>query len=192
MRRRIAVVGDELICGGWVLDYEQKHGFTFHGHKTALIGNEAFCEVCKSTGKIAKSGGPYRLSYDGVREAALDGDIVLCQCPTPPRIVAHLAQESWVEDRAGESVIAVPPQSARTAESIMHIYDQRFHVTNPRTGQPLRDTPYRIVTDDGEEREGRTDTHGYTECVAHDQAILATLHVYEEVTSLNPDWDKYQ
>jgi len=70
-------------------------------------------------------------------------------------------------------------------------YDQRFQVTNPRTGQPLRDMPYRIVTDDGGELEGRTDAQGYTERVTSDQAISATLHALEEETPINPDGDKY-
>lgn len=99
MRRRIAVVGDALTSGGQILDYAQKTGFRFHGHKAALIGNEAFCTKCKSAGRIAKAGGPYRIHYHTVREVALDHDIVLCKCPTPPRIIATLAQESWCEDR---------------------------------------------------------------------------------------------
>ncbi len=78
-----------------------------------------------------------------------------------------------------------------TANAKNIAYDQHFRVTNPRTGQPLRDMPYRIVTDDGHEIEGRTDPQGHTQRVTSDQAILATLHVIEEVTPLNPDWDKY-
>ena len=81
MRRRIAVVGDELTGGGQILDYSQRYGFTFHDHKAALLGGEAFCTTCKSTGIIAKDGEAYRLDYDGT-ENALDGDIVLCACPT--------------------------------------------------------------------------------------------------------------
>jgi uncharacterized Zn-binding protein involved in type VI secretion len=99
MKRHIAVVGDELNGGGQILDYTQASGFSFHGHKTALIGNEAYCQKCKSTGTLAKAGGPSRLKYHTTREAALDGDIVLCGCPTPHRIIAKLAGESWCEDR---------------------------------------------------------------------------------------------
>jgi uncharacterized Zn-binding protein involved in type VI secretion len=69
MRRRIAVVGDTLTSGGSILPYEQKTGFTFHGRKAALIGGEAYCGTCKSTGIIAKAGGPTRIHYQNLREA---------------------------------------------------------------------------------------------------------------------------
>ncbi|CAB3802034.1 hypothetical protein LMG28614_05530 [Paraburkholderia ultramafica] len=108
MRRRIAVVGDTLTSGGQILDYEQTTGFRFHGHKTALPGNEVSCEKCKSTGILAKAGGPYRLHYHTAREVALDGDIVLCKCPTPPAIIATLAGGSWVEDRGRLRLAAYP------------------------------------------------------------------------------------
>lgn len=99
MKRRIAVVGDTLTNGGHILDYEQAHGFTFHGHKAALIGNDAYCDACKSTGRIAMAGGPYRRSFDTARKVALDGDLVLCKCPKLPRIAASLAGPSWCDDR---------------------------------------------------------------------------------------------
>lgn len=118
--RRIAVVGDELTSGGRILDYAQTTGFTFHGHKAALIGNEAFCTKCKSAGRIAKAGGPYRMHYHTAREVALDRDIVLCKCPTPPRIIATLAQESWCEDRAHNYVRGTVADSAGANNANSH------------------------------------------------------------------------
>lgn len=98
MMRRIAVVGDQLgPYGGQVVGYAGRPAF-FHGHQPALIGGKAYCERCKSAGTIAKSGGPRRMQFMG--EIALEGDIVVCQCPTPQRIVAVLAGESWYEDMA--------------------------------------------------------------------------------------------
>lgn len=108
MRRRIAVVGDELSSGGRILDYAQESLFIFLGHKTALLGKQAYCDVCKSTGTIAKDGEAYRISYAGT-ENALDGDIVLCECPAPPRIVATHAGESWCGVKGGEAVITQSP-----------------------------------------------------------------------------------
>ena len=48
----------------------------------------------------------------------------------------------------------------------------------------------RIVTDDGDELEGRTDAQRFTERTTGDQSISATLHVYEEETPLDPYWDR--
>jgi hypothetical protein len=98
MRRRIAVVGDTLDGGGEIADYQQALGFRARGHKVALIGGMAYCDVCKSTGAIAKAGGPRRPFNRSVREAALDGDIVRCHCATPRQIGAALALETWHDD----------------------------------------------------------------------------------------------
>ncbi len=99
MMRRVAVVGDKLDAGGEILSYK---GLVFTvgpaNKQVALIGGEAYCEACKTTGHIAKSGGPRRLNFMG--ETAADQDIVLCQCPEPPRIVARLAGEAWCDDMA--------------------------------------------------------------------------------------------
>ncbi|WP_230944796.1 hypothetical protein [Burkholderia cepacia] len=58
------------------------------------------------------------------------------------------------------------------------------------TGRPLQDVLYRIVTDDGDEIEGRTDANGYTEKIYAKSAVIATIDVFEEHTPLNPDWDR--
>ncbi|MGT2452917.1 PAAR domain-containing protein [Cupriavidus basilensis] len=113
MRRRIACVGDELERGGKILPNAGR-GCTFGnpGHQAALIGGQAYCEACKSTGTIAKASGPRRMQFMG--EIALDGDIVLCRCPTPPRIVARLAGEKWFEDMAARdgASAAISPHKA--------------------------------------------------------------------------------
>ncbi|WP_239511434.1 PAAR domain-containing protein [Burkholderia sp. JP2-270] len=95
MNRRIAVVGDSLSSGGTISPYDGPR-FLVHGHQAALIGGSAFCPACQSIGTIAKAGGPYRLKFRG--EVALDDDVVLCGCSTPPRIVALLAGEAWCSD----------------------------------------------------------------------------------------------
>jgi hypothetical protein len=100
MRRRIAVVGDTLDGGGEITDYQQSLGFRARGHKVALIGGMTSCDVCKSTGAIAKASGPLRPFYRSVREAALDGSIVRSHCATPRRVVAALALETWHDDLA--------------------------------------------------------------------------------------------
>ena len=83
------------------------HVIAYRGHdsrlatlaiRLLLIGGPAFCEACGSTGQIAKAGGPKRIAFMG--ETAADGDIVLCRCATPPRIIAVLSGNSWCDDEA--------------------------------------------------------------------------------------------
>jgi uncharacterized Zn-binding protein involved in type VI secretion len=96
MMRRTLVVGDPPICGGRVLSYVGSLTSTIHGHQVALIGGRAYCEGCNSVGIIAKAGGPRRAVF--VSEVALDGDVVMCQCPRPQPIVSTLQSTSCCDD----------------------------------------------------------------------------------------------
>ncbi|MHA7680032.1 PAAR domain-containing protein [Cupriavidus sp. PET2-C1] len=110
MMRRVACVGDELEHGGDILPYSGQPFTIGNGHQVALIGGQAYCAACKSTGTIAKSGGPRRLNFMG--ETAADGDIVLCKCSTPPRIIALLAGNTWCDDMAGSGNSMGHPHSS--------------------------------------------------------------------------------
>ncbi|MDM0076061.1 PAAR domain-containing protein [Variovorax sp. J2P1-59] len=96
MMRRIAVVGDRLIHGGHVLPYTGPSS-TIHGHRVALIGGRAYCESCGSVGVITKAGGSRRGFFYNA-EIALEGDIVVCQCPNHQQIVSVLQTTSTYDD----------------------------------------------------------------------------------------------
>ncbi|GGD96141.1 PAAR domain-containing protein [Caballeronia grimmiae] len=98
MMRRIAVVGDKLSNDGEICSYQGPQ-FLVHGHQAALIGGAAYCPVCKTTGYIAKDGGPRRMNLF-VSEIAVHDDVVVCGCPEHPRIFAELAGEAWYDDMA--------------------------------------------------------------------------------------------
>jgi hypothetical protein len=178
MRRRIAVVGDTLSSGGLILDYEQVSGFRFHGHKAALLGNEAYCERCGSTGTLAKAGGPHRLHYHTTREAALDGDIVLCQCPTPPHVTASLAGESWCDDRAEEFTQSVIPlgMNGATPGRQPHRYDEQFSLLDA-AGSALPKTYYTVFLPSGVRVHGVTDSQGRTGRHRTDSAQSIQIHL---------------
>ncbi|MGR4867800.1 PAAR domain-containing protein [Variovorax sp. LARHSF232] len=114
MMRRFAAVGDALQNGGTIQPYSGP-SFTFGEarHQAALIGGQAYCEACKSTGRIAKAGGPRRMNFMG--EVALDGDVVLCRCARPQRIVATLAGDAYFEDMGGGEAAAESPESGPAA-----------------------------------------------------------------------------
>lgn len=159
MMRRIAVVGDRLENGGEILSYAGPP-FTLGddaSHQVALICGEAYCEACKSTGVIAKAGDPRRIEFMG--ETAADGDIVLCNCPTPPRIVAKLAGESWCDDEA-ESVGKVA--SHRTVGGgVSTIVTGAFDEQVRGIGRGrLEGYPYYVQMADGRIEAGRLDSTG--------------------------------
>lgn len=98
MMRRIAVVGDKLDNDGEICSYDGPQ-FLVHGHQVALIDGAAYCPVCKTTGYIAKDGGPRRMNFFTSEIAAHD-DVVVCGCSEHPRIFAMLAGEAWYDDMA--------------------------------------------------------------------------------------------
>lgn len=177
MRRRIAVVGDELTGGGQVLDYVQTFGFTFYGHKAALIGGEAYCTACRSTGSIIKTGGPYRMRYD-THEVALDRDIVLCKCPTPPSIIATLADESWCDDRQEEYEAAstsLEPSRVATGR-----YDEQFTLRDGN-GHSTPGTYYTIELSNGDLIHGTTDSAGRTTRLTTEGAQIIRIYLGHRV-----------
>jgi len=165
MLRRIAVVGDQLDTGGHVVHYEDRMCTCADGgHQVALIGGAAYCEQCKSIGAIAKTGGPRRVNFMG--ETAAHGDVVLCNCATPPRIIATLAGESWCDDGAPDA----PPFPARVSESVIRphtLHDEQFALTDS-TGRPLVGVRYRVRLNEATIASGVTDASGKTQRISID------------------------
>ncbi|MBP0622003.1 PAAR domain-containing protein [Cupriavidus consociatus] len=178
MMRRIAVIGDALLNGGRLLPYGGSPcTFGDSGHQVVLIGGQAYCEACKSTGTIAKAGGPRRMRFMG--EVALDGDVVMCKCPSPPRIVATLSGNAWYEDMGtGDGVTR--PLDPGLAESVARglststTFDELVIAVGPHG--PLADYPYFVETSDGRRLFGHTDEQGHLPRVATIEA--GTLTVY--------------
>ena len=106
------VVGDESNSGGAILP-DKNATFTLGDglHKAALIGGPVKCDGCKSTGKIAKAGGPRRMNFMG--EVALENDIVICKCPQPPTLVAALNHTITYDDVGEAAPAPLPPKPRR-------------------------------------------------------------------------------
>ncbi|MDQ0015755.1 putative Zn-binding protein involved in type VI secretion [Variovorax boronicumulans] len=136
MMRRILVVGDPPAPGGRVLPYGGPTS-ELHGHRVALIGGRAYCEGCNSVGIIAKAGGPRRPQF--ISEAALEGDVVVCQCPVPQPLVSVLQQSATYDDEDSRAVGVAPSASvlattaAATAKAEMAAFKKTVDaaVTHP-------------------------------------------------------------
>jgi hypothetical protein len=177
--RRIAVVGDKLDNDGEICHY---NGMMFTlggaGHQAALIDGEAYCPVCKTTGCIAKEGGPRRMTL-GTNEIALDNDVVVCRCPEHPRVFARLAGEAWYDDMA-ETLGTVTPRATMSgsvaaaafaaSSSSTFAFDQQVILRSSSTGKPLSGVRYRASSASGRVFEGRTDATGRTERFKTDAA----------------------
>lgn len=148
--------------------------------RIAFIGDTAWCSACKSEGAISygvsvRKGG--RMLMSG-REQAVGGDLVLCKCPTPPRIIATYGKARWQIVDTSE---ASPATSyGMPAATPMLVYDQRFVLRDAHTGKPLPRVRYRITTGTGQVYEGTTDVLGKTKRVKTREAEQLRLEILEE------------
>jgi hypothetical protein len=196
MMRRIAVVGDRLDNDGEICHYE---GLSFTigdaGRLAALIGGGAYCPVCKTTGYIARAGGPRRMTL-GISEIALDQDVVICACPENPRIHARLSGETWYDDlieRFG-SVLPKKISAGKKSHAAASEQDTRDgpHVCwvlarDSVTGEPIRNAEY-IARLGNISRQGTTDADGYAKIECEEENQLDIHIVFKSPKRrLNPD-----
>ncbi len=142
MERKILVVGDAPSPGGRVLPYEAPYASTIGDHQVALIGGRAYCEGCNSIGIIAKAGGSRQIQY--ISEVALEGDVVICHCPTPQPLIATLQHTATCDDGAWYAVGTEPSlhamatmataASAEETAALKKVVDEG--VTHPPEAEP--------------------------------------------------------
>jgi hypothetical protein len=150
-----------------------------------------YCTACKQEGYIAPQGPRWPGTGTNGQQWALSGDINICGCTPPPVFYAERSMKMIFTSDELHRLTTASASSAATETVASNTFDRHFRITNQHTGKPLAGIPYRIVTDDGEEYEGRTDLQGHTLRVSSDWDISATLHVIENETPINPDWDRY-
>jgi hypothetical protein len=152
---------------------------------------KTWCNACKKEGHIAPRGPRWPGTASNGQQWALSGDINVCDCSPAP--VFHAERNMTMTFTSDEAAGLIRGIAATQATKIASDpFDQYFRLTDERTGRPLKGIPYRIATDDGGEHEGRTDSQGRTLRVSGDSGISATLHVIEDETPIDPDWDRYE
>ncbi|MFM0231482.1 PAAR domain-containing protein [Paraburkholderia sediminicola] len=126
------------------------------GHPVAFIGSAAFCNACSSVGVIGKAGGPRRRKRCGT-EIALEGDILLCKCPTPPRMAAATQSTSRHDDMAEAMGTVTSNRTANGGVSsvAMSAYDEQIEA---KQASLFEGYPYFIETEDGRVVSGRLDS----------------------------------
>lgn len=94
-------VGDTTTSAGKVLTGLSTS--TWHCIPNAFDGDAVECPKCRSVGQIRTVGS--RIPSVGAhgRQHALSGDLCLCKCNPPPRLVA-LQGSAWTEGEAGDVV----------------------------------------------------------------------------------------
>ncbi|MDB5878899.1 MAG: hypothetical protein JWQ41_2313 [Variovorax sp.] len=192
-------VGDTTTSAGKVLTGLSTS--TWHGLPNAFDGDAVECPKCHSIGQIRTVGS--RISSVGShgRQRALSGDLCLCKCSPPPRLVAS-QETAWTEGEAGDVVAGTRSRTVAGATSAADLAfdggwraglssagnvaadvsppaDQRFLVRDEVTGAPVANRLYRLSYLGGLV-QGRTDPQVYTEYVCGAVGSEIRIEVFGE------------
>lgn len=173
MKRCHIKQGDKTTAGGDVLE-----GIPNTYHYDALlsfVGAKIYCPTCKSQGFIDADGPRFPDDFMG-RRPALENDICVCKCETPPRLLASqgdMYEEYSAADLAGMGFApnGLPLQKVNSNST----HAQRIFVCDSTTGQPLVHQDF-VVNVEGDWRTGRTDSDGFA-TIMTDGARMFRLHV---------------
>ncbi|WLE59262.1 PAAR domain-containing protein [Burkholderia plantarii] len=113
MRRAYLLVGDKSSVGGVIT--EGIDGTDHTGRAIAFIGAAVACPACSSTGHITAAGQRWPMSMFG-RDIALDGDVCVCKCAPPPRMIADASTTmAQVVESSGAAASAFAAAAAGAA-----------------------------------------------------------------------------
>ncbi|WP_148225256.1 PAAR domain-containing protein [Methylovorus sp. MP688] len=189
--RAYVVNGDKTTAGGRVESLPLPSPWTI-GNEAADIsceGDKVWCPACDSYG-VTKCIPPFRpmLGSDG-RQINLDGDLCVCKCSVPPRLVARMTNytagfnydailkmygcEEWLE-YAG----------LKLSESIIKRAGGKvFQFKDSETGQPLSNRKV-VIKKGGEVSEAVTDSDGKIDVMADDGQLISLFMVFTSPNKL--------
>jgi uncharacterized Zn-binding protein involved in type VI secretion len=173
MRRFYLREGDKSTAGGTVLE-----GFkhcTIYGVAQTFVGAKVYCPACKHTGEIVANGPRLKDTIMG-KDAALSDDLCACKCARWPVLLPS-------QDTDYQDIIIKPDQTAKHgapdgARSAL-VHDERYVLRDRRTGKPLVNVAYRLVSASGETVEGVTDGTGSTRRIKTGAAQTIKVEIKE-------------
>ncbi|MGF6700570.1 hypothetical protein OKW38_005182 [Paraburkholderia sp. MM5496-R1] len=106
--------------------------------RMVFIGDDAYCAKCKSTGSVTYGAGVNDRKrmvdlVNGGRLQAVGGDIVLCKCTNPPRIIAMYGTKWRIIDRGDADTIS---RQATPSPAVNHWIS--FTLTEPGNCEGLQ------------------------------------------------------
>jgi uncharacterized Zn-binding protein involved in type VI secretion len=183
LRRSFIRDGDTTTTGGKVQARTQPYPVT-HGNAAkhaCFEGDPVFCPTCHSTG-ITRCVPPFRphTGPDG-RQSNLEGDLCLCKCPVPPRLVARLHDVTM--DFTAHEIMNMPGASAWMAYAghtqPLSRYDEFFQVHDAATGRPVQCFAYGIKTRSGEHHDDLYDDGATAKAYAQDAQPVTLLYLVQ-------------
>ncbi|WP_348694786.1 PAAR domain-containing protein [Duganella fentianensis] len=170
MKRYTITLGATTTAGGKVV-FASSNG-SINRAPIALEGDLIICPACKSQGKI-KCVGPRIPELWNGKTVALENDLCLCGCPSPPRLVSNQTlRYQNLSDFSEDEAAVFPATLAKPGP--YSTFDDKFVLFDEETDQPIPNTEYAIRRENGNLEYGVTDQRGQTHLLA---ATVATESV---------------
>ncbi len=168
--------GDTTTAGG-VVAATGTH-MPIYGLSVALEGDSVQCPACKSTGHIKCVPPIRRATGHANKQLSVEGDLCICSCLSPPTLIASQKQASAgysaAEIASAPGAVTWLAQVGGSLAAFGYTFD-RVVVLKDRSGSLLKNLPYKITLETGQEFEGVTDDAGQTEKVSSTQAHTAKI-----------------
>jgi uncharacterized Zn-binding protein involved in type VI secretion len=184
MKRYHITLGAKTTAGGIVITASSC--CSINGVKVAVEGDTIVCPACRSKGVIYIFGPRIPESWNG-KQVALQDDLCVCACPSPPRLVASQSLKyqtiggggaAFAEPMASSaaSTVRVLTQEAALAEKAEQValrFVDEFTQTAIASRRYRLELPDRVI-------EGHTDAAGYTKPIdAADRARLIAWQIID-------------
>lgn len=164
MKRYTITLGATTTTGGKVISASSDG--SINGARIALEGDLIFCPACKSQGKIRCVEPRIPELWNG-KNVALENDLCLCGCPSPPRLVPNQTLKCQNLSGVGNGAIApFSQENPATQAGAGTSYDEKFVLFDDETDLPLANTEYAIRRESGHLEYGVTDAEGRTHLLA--------------------------
>lgn len=183
MGKAVICEGDPTSHRGRVL--EGPASATIVGKRIATLGHKVFCPLCKGIFPIVEGVTFHTFAGSGT---AVEGMRTACGATL---IATQHSFTIDVDDFAGSDHGANKETGTmmRNTESVAGIFDQHFVIVDLH-GRALPHLLYTIQAESGKEIRGTTSLEGMTNRLAADAPLQLSITVLEEITPLNPNWDR--
>ncbi|QYF94190.1 PAAR domain-containing protein [Massilia sp. PAMC28688] len=158
MRRYFVTLGAPTSAGGRVISASSASHI--EGAAIALEGDLVACPVCNTTGKIGCVGPRIPETWNG-RNVALENDLCICRCDSPPRLLTSQVLRSQVIKDSGRALSnPLPPHPERGTAG--QVYAGQFQLIDEDSGMPVGGRQYALVRGSGKIEFGTGDSLGLT------------------------------
>lgn len=163
MKRHIITLGASTSVGGKIISASSSG--SINGITIALEGDAIFCPACRSQGKILCRGPRIPETWNG-KNVALEDDLCVCGCSTPPRLLPSQFVRYQFTSETESNALQPNKNAANASAAANTLFDDRYLLLDEETGQILANTEYALKRADGQIEFGVTDESGHTHLVA--------------------------